>query len=118
MEEILKSLIDSIMDAIEEFFNALIIPTVSFTKDAFIVSLVFLAWSIFAEFAKAPALVNWQEALTCTILLLFIVLIDGNTRSSIKDSVIKVKDAANMFYYTGESEQGEEILNDDEQLGC
>lgn len=111
MGDLFKLVVDSIMDAIEEFFNALIIPNVNFTKDAFIVSLVFLGWSILAKVLKLPSLVNWQEALTCSIILTFIVLIDNNTRSIVVDNIKKVKTVTNMFMYTGEQE--EEIIKDE-----
>jgi hypothetical protein len=111
VESILKIIIEGIFDAIEEFFEALTVPTRSYTLDAFFVSIVFLGWSIVAWLFELFSFVNWQEALTCTILLGIIVLIDSSTRSTIKSNLAKVKSVTSRFSYTGETE--EEINEED-----
>lgn len=115
MEEFLKLLVDGIMDAIEEFFTALTIPSTKFTFNAFLISLTFLGWSILASVFGLFSFVSWQEALTCSIILALIVLIDSTTRSSIKDGLMKVKNAAKNLTYSGETiEECEMEVIDDE----
>lgn len=91
MVEYLKYLVEAIMDAIEEFFSALTAPSTTFTFYAFLVSLGFFGWSIVALYAELPTFVDWDEALTCSLLLLIIVLIDTSARSSIKSTLLKIK---------------------------
>lgn len=109
MGEFLKYLIEAIMDAIEEFFRALNAPSTTFTFYAFLVSLGFVAWSVVAELLYLPSFVGWQEAVTNSILLLIIVLIDTSARGKIKKSLTKVKSVASKFTYTGEQEQVENV---------
>lgn len=93
--EYLKYLIEAIMDAIEEFFSALTAPSTTFTFYAFLVSLGFVGWSLIALFAGLPSFVNWDEAVTCSVLLLIIVLIDTSARNSIKGTLSKIKGVTN-----------------------
>lgn len=109
MEDFIKTLVYSIIDAIEEFFNALIVPSTRFTFDAFLVSLVFLIWSVISEFTGLPSAVSWMEALTCSILMGIIVLIDSSARSKIKSNIGLLKQYSSRFVYTGEEEEAEEI---------
>lgn len=89
--EYLKYFIEAIFDALEEFFSALTAPSTKFTFGAFLVSLGFVAWSVIALFAELPTFVDWDEAVTCSILLLIIVLIDTSARNSIKSTLSKIK---------------------------
>lgn len=100
--EFVKYIIKIIIDAIEEFFDALIVPSTKFTFDAFLISLVFLGWSIFAHIGGIPNCVSWQEALTCSILMLAIVLIDTSVRSSIKSNITAIKQFGSKFTNNGE----------------
>jgi hypothetical protein len=116
MNDFLKILIDGIMDALEEFFDALIVPTQRYTLDAFFVSLIFLAWSVVAKIFELSTFVDWQEALTCVILLGIITLIDSSTRSSITSSLTKVKGVATRFTYSNEDveeDSMEEVIEDE-----
>ena len=90
--EFVKYIIIIIIDAVEEFFDALVVPSTAFTRDAFFVSLGFLGWSILSEFIGVFNCVSWHEALTCSILMLIIVLVDSSARSSIKSNIKKIKD--------------------------
>lgn len=93
--EYLKILVEAIMDAIEEFFSALTAPSTAFTFDAFLVSLGFIAWSLIALATGLPSFVSWDEAVTCSVLLLIIVLIDTSARNSIKSTLSKIKGVTN-----------------------
>lgn len=105
MKEIIELLIEGIMDAFEEFFSALTVPTTKFTFDAFIVSLGFLAFSIIAKLLNFFCIIDWPEAATCSIILFCIVLIDSTTRKSIKENLDKVKNAASKFSHSGEEQE-------------
>lgn len=109
MGEFLKYLIEAIMDAIEEFFRALNAPSTTFTFYAFLVSLGFIAWSVAAELFYLPSFVGWQEAVTNSVLLLVIVMIDTSARGKIKKSLKKVKSVASKFTYNGEQEQKTDV---------
>ncbi len=101
MSEFLNILIAGIMDAIEEFFDALTVPSRRYTLYAFFVSLIFLGWSVVAMLFGFATFVDWPEALTCTLLLSIIVLIDSSTRSKIKCSLSGVKSLASRLTYNG-----------------
>lgn len=105
MKEILELLIEGIIDAFEEFFSALTVPTTKFTFDAFIVSLGFLAFSIITKILGVFSIVDWPEAATCNVILFCIVLIDSTTRKSIKENLDKVRSAASKFSYSGEEQE-------------
>lgn len=115
MEEFFNNVIDGIMDAIEEFFEAMIVPTRRYTLDAFFVSVIFLGWSIVAWLFDLFSFVNWQEALTCTLLLGAIVLIDSSARSAISSNLSKIKSVASRFSYNGEEVEDieEEVYNNE-----
>lgn len=91
-EELLKSLIKIVVDSLEEFFEVLTVPTTSFTKDAFLVSLCFTAWSFLAHYLSLPAFVSWQEAVTTSVLLLIVVFIDSGARNQVKGGLVKLKE--------------------------
>lgn len=115
MEEFFNNVIDGIMDAIEEFFEAMIVPTRRYTLDAFFVSVIFLGWSIVAWLFDLFSFVDWPEALTCTLLLGAIVLIDSSARSAISRNLSKIKSVASRFSYNGEEvEDVEEEVYDNE----
>lgn len=115
MEEFFNNVIDGIMDAIEEFFEAMIVPTRRYTLDAFFVSVIFLGWSIVAWLFDLFSFVNWQEALTCALLLGAIVLIDSSARSAISSNLSKIKSVASRFSYNGEEVEDieEEVYNNE-----
>lgn len=115
MEEFFNKVIDGIMDAIEEFFEAMIVPTRRYTLDAFFVSVIFLGWSIIAWLFDLFSFVDWPEALTCTLLLGAIVLIDSSARSAISSNLSKIKSVASRFSYNGEEVDDieEEVYNNE-----
>jgi hypothetical protein len=113
VSEFVNILVTGIVDAIEEFFSALTVPTKRYTLEAFFVSLVFLVASVVAYIFDLFTFVDWQEALTCSILLGIIVLIDTSTRSTIKGNLGKIREVASRFSYTGEEE---EIIEDNDEL--
>lgn len=110
MSDFIKYLVEAIMDAIEEFFSALVAPSIAFTFYAFLVSLGFVVWSIVAEIFMLPSFVGWQEAVTCSILLLIIVMIDAGARNSVKKGLQKIKGVTSRFTYTGESEENKDSI--------
>lgn len=124
VSEFVKYFITIIIDAVEEFFDALIVPSTKFTFDAFLVSLGFLGWSILSLFTQLPNAVSWQEALTCSILMGIIVLIDTSVRSSIKSNIdtikqfsTKVKTNLNAVKESADSEYIEEGFEDESGEG-
>lgn len=124
VSEFVKYFITIIIDAVEEFFDALIVPSTKFTFDAFLVSLGFLGWSILSLFTQLPNAVSWQEALTCSILMGIIVLIDTSVRSSIKSNIdtikqlsTKVKTSLNAVKESADDEYIEEGFEDESGEG-
>ena len=119
MEQFFNSFIEKIMDAIEEFFEALIVPTQRYILGAFYVSLIFLGWSLLAFLFGIFSFVSWQEALTCVILLGVIVLIDSSTRSKIAGNMFKIKGLTSRFIgeeeYDEPDDIDEEVLDNNEQ---
>lgn len=95
--EVLKLVVEGIMDALEEFFSALVAPSTKFTFNAFLVSLVFLGLSIVSEIIGVFSFVSWQEALTCSIILSGIVLIDSTARKSIKENLDRVRNISSIL---------------------
>lgn len=96
MEDVLIRIINIIMDSIEEFFNVIKIPSAKYITDAFLVSLVFLALSVINVFLNFSFFVSWQEALTCSILLLIVMLVDSSTRSSLRKQADNIRGIAAM----------------------
>lgn len=117
MNEFFNTIVDGIMDAIEEFFEAMIVPTRRYTLDAFFVSVVFLGWSIVAWLFDLFSFVDWPEALTCTLLLGAIVLIDSSARSAISNNLSKIKSVASRFSYNGEEVEDIEEEVDNNESG-
>lgn len=117
MNEFFNTIVDGIMDAIEEFFEAMIVPTRRYTLDAFFVSVVFLGWSIVAWLFDLFSFVDWPEALTCTLLLGAIVLIDSSARSAISSNLSKIKSVASRFSYNGEEVEDIEEEVDNNESG-
>lgn len=91
---VLEILIEGIYDALEEFVASINAPSTKFTLHAFFYALGFLALSIVLQILGALSFVSWQEATTCVVLMLIIVLIDGSVRSDIKSVASKVKTIA------------------------
>lgn len=101
MRDFVIMLVKGVMDALEEFFDSLTAPSTKFTLQAFIYSLIFLVVSVVFEFCEIPCFVQWQECLTCSILMFIIVLIDGSVRSDIKSGMGKIKSMASVLSYSG-----------------
>lgn len=97
--EFTRMLVIGIMDSIEEFFASITSPSTKFTLDAFFVSLVFLVWSIVSAIFNLFSFVSWQEALTTSIIMLGIVLVDSGTRSSVKGSMNRLKESASQVIF-------------------
>ena len=91
---VLEVLIEGIYDALEEFVASISAPSTKFTLHAFFYALGFLALSTVLQILGLPSFVSWQEATTCVVLMLIIVLIDGSVRSDIKSVASKVKTTA------------------------
>ena len=107
MSQFLEMFVIGIMDSFEGFFDSVTLPTSKYVTGAFKVSLVFLIGSIAAEYFNIWCFVSWQEALTCSLLLLMITLIDSGVRSSIKGNLSKLKEIASKQVYTGDVDEGE-----------
>ncbi len=103
------------MDAFEDFFNTVQVPSASYTRDAFIVSIFFCFTSVLFEFLEIFSFVNWYEAVATSVILLILTLIDTNARSQIRTSIKNIKAKAeyvaknkfekeglNNEYYSGE----------------
>lgn len=91
--ELVKSLIRIVVDSLEEFFEVLVAPTASFTKDAFLVSLGFTAFSLLTHYLDIISFVSWQEAVTASVLMLVVVFIDSSSRSKINNGLSKLKES-------------------------
>lgn len=113
--EFVNMLVTGVMDAVEEFFSSITAPSTKFTFKAFVYSLVFLAGSIAFEIFDIPCFIQWQEALTCSVLMTIIVLIDTSVRGNIRQGIGKFKELASRLTYTGE--EPEEIEMEDENNG-
>lgn len=115
----LEMFIEAVMDSLEEFFDALRIPTAKYIRDAFIISLIFLAGSFGCVCFNVWTFVEWQEAATCSVILLCVTLIDSATRHSVKDMAKSMKEIAvkNMSKFTySETKQDSIEVNDQEAL--
>ena len=86
----LEMIVNGLMDALEEFFNAIALPTSKHIKDGFLVSLAFLGVSILTS------LLN---------------------RGNIKNNVNKIKDLASKTIYKNDVEEVNEMeeIRDGEQ---
>lgn len=109
----LEMFIEAVMDSLEEFFDALQVPTAKYIRDAFLVSLVFLGGSIVCEGFNVWTFVEWEEAATCSAILLFVTLIDSATRHSVKSMAKSMKSIAaksmSRFAYSGEEQEQEQL---------
>lgn len=96
-----------IVDSFEEFFDAISAPTSKHIRNSFLFSLGFLLISIVCNILSLWSFVSWQEALTCSIILGLITLIDGSVRSSVGSSVNKIKSLASnvKFKQHGDAEE-------------
>lgn len=96
LDEILETIITMILDAIESFFNALVYPTTKHLQTAIYTSMVFLLFSLISLlFEGIPIFVDWQEALTCTIILFIIYGANSISQNDIKKMTGTIKDKAN-----------------------
>ena len=113
----LEMIVNGLMDALEEFFNAIALPTSKHIKDGFLVSLAFLGVSILTSLLNIWCFVDWKEALTCSILLGIITLIDNSVRGNIRNNVNKIKDLASKTIYKNDVEEVNEMeeIRDGEQ---
>lgn len=106
MSEFLRILIDGVLDAFEEFFESIVSPSRQFIKMAFLISLAFLGFTAIGEVAGFTTFVTWQEALTCSIIMLGITLIDASFRvqivSGLKSITSKLYDTSKFQYADGE----------------
>lgn len=110
-----EMVIKYIVDSFEEFFEAISLPTSKHIKNSFLYSLVFLGVAVLCSFLDIWCFTSWQEALTCSIILGLITLIDGSVRSSINSSVGKIKSlAANVKFKTNTEAEEVEVVNEDE----
>lgn len=107
--EFVKMLVQGVMDSVEEFFSSLTAPSTKFTFDAFVYSLIFLGGSVVATMFEIPCFVSWQEALTCSILMGIIVMIDTSVRGKVKTGLTKLRSVADSISYSGEEEYIEEM---------
>lgn len=89
MKEFVEMFIIGILDALEEFFNALTSPSTQFTLEAFLVSLGFTVVAIICNSCKIFCFIGVDEAIVCNVLMLIVVLVDTGTRTSINN---KLKD--------------------------
>ena len=90
-QEYLELVITTIVDAIEDFFESLVVPTASFVREAFLVSLAFIPVSVMLENYQLISFVSWQEAVTCSIILLIITLVDSTSRGQLFDAMKVIK---------------------------
>ncbi len=116
MRDFVLLLIQGVMDAVEEFFESLTAPSTKFTFKAFMYSIGFLIMSVVMQYCDIPCFVSWQEALTCSILMFIIVLIDNSVRGKIKTGMSGLKELASKFSYSGE-EDHEEMEEDEDGTG-
>lgn len=118
--EYVTMFVEAVMDSLEEFFDAISIPTAKYVSDAFKISLIFVAVAFGCEYFSIWTFVSVPEALTCSIILLIISLIDTATRSEVKGMANKMKTVAaggvsrlktvqQNFTYSGESSSEEEL---------
>lgn len=118
--------IEAVMDSLEEFFDALQVPTAKYIRDAFVISLIFSIGSFLCECFSVWTFVEWEEAATCSVILLCVTLIDSATRHSVKSMAKSMKEIAaksmTRFAYSGEeqldipydqSNYNEEVQNTD-----
>lgn len=115
MKEFVIMLVQGVMDALEEFFNSLTAPSAKFTFRAFLFSICFLVLSIVMKFIGYPCFVDWQEALTCVLLMGVIVLIDSSVRTNISQGMQSIKQLSSILTYTGEEPDNIEITNNQEE---
>lgn len=103
--------ITGIMDSLEDFFDALIVPTAKYIRDAFIISLLFLAVSFGCSIFNIWTFVSWEESLACSIILLIVMLIDSTTRSSVRSAAKNMKKIAaksmSRISYKGDEDEVE-----------
>ena len=90
-QEYLELVITTIVDAIEDFFESLVVPTASFVRETFLVSLAFIPVSVMLENYQFISFVSWQEAVTCSIILLIITLVDSTSRGQLFNAMKVIK---------------------------
>lgn len=114
----IEMFVEAVMDSLEEFFDALIVPTARYIRNAFIISLIFLTGTFLCDCFNVWTFVSWQESLTCSIILLIVTLIDSATRHSVKDMAGKIKSIANKnlnrITYTGEDSEEDTYVENEE----
>lgn len=95
VDEILETAITMILDAIESFFNAMVYPTAKHLQTAIYTSMIFLFFSLLAEIIDDITMfVNWQEALTCTVILFIIYGVSSISQNDINNMSSSIKDKA------------------------
>lgn len=88
----LETIVDAVMDTLEEFFESFTVPTGKSLIQTWIVLLGFLVVSIVTQLLGVPCFMQWQEALTAVIVVGIILLIDSGVRASINNVTNKLKD--------------------------
>lgn len=109
--EYVNMFIEGIVNSIEEFFDAMTMPSSKYVSDAFKVSLIFVGASVAAKFLNFWCFVQWQEATVCSVMLFIVMMFDVSTRQSIKGSVGKIREIAKQHTYNETDE--EEVIEDE-----
>lgn len=91
MKEFIITLSNTVLDTIELFFNVFVLPSASYVFFAFLVSLCITGISAISYAFNIFSFVDIDEAVTANIILLVLVLIDSQSRQSIKGNLNKVK---------------------------
>lgn len=114
MEEYIELFVVGIFDSLEDFFDAVIVPTSKHIRDSFLVSLVFLAISVICKLIGIWCFVDWAEAVVCCSMLGIVSLVDASTRASVRgfssDLISRSKDKLNNI-----RQKGLEVEEDVEQ---
>lgn len=93
--QLLEGVITLILDGCSSVFEMMDAPNFAIIREAFFISLIFLVASVVFWFFDLLPAIDIGEALTATIILAIMSLIDANTRAQLKAVAKKVRSRRN-----------------------
>lgn len=107
IESFITELTKGLYSVFDIFVKSLVVPTTKYIRTAFFVSIGFLAFSGLLYLYDKPTVISVYEALTTSIILLIIFLINANTKSVATNFVKSMKN-----YFVASDIQDDDYIED------
>lgn len=102
--EILDTIISTIVDGLENFFNVVTYPTRSYIKTAIFINCGFLVFSVAGLLFGYPVFVDYYEVLTAMVLLLVIYFVSDISSKQVVEVSSLMKQKTTKFIKSAKSQ--------------